>query len=131
VAQAEPQRQSSPGDQIDRQSALRQLHRVLHPDREHPGGDLDAVDLAERHRHGGEQVGLVGQLRGPEPCEAPVPNLAEVVDVAVDEGVVAAVAEELEHADPHSIAVPAATVSVRSGSAIGRGDPHRGQSARR
>jgi hypothetical protein len=49
---------------------------VLHLDRQHPGGDFDAVDLPRRHGHAREHVGFVWQLRGPQPGEALVTNLA-------------------------------------------------------
>ncbi len=49
-----------------------------------PLADLDGVDLAQRHRENREKVWLERHLAHPDPTEALVAQLREVVDGGVD-----------------------------------------------
>ena len=78
------QDESAAGDQVERQRALRQQHRVLDLDGQDAGAHLDGVDLPQRDREDGQQVGLVGHLRNPHPPEPLVAQLGEVLHAGVD-----------------------------------------------
>jgi hypothetical protein len=70
MAHADTEREPASADKAERESALGQLHRVLHLDGYDGRAHLDAVDLAQRDAERDGQVGVVGKLSHPDPAEA-------------------------------------------------------------
>src|SRR5215208_930671 len=81
---AEAEDEAAAGDGVQRERALRHLHRMLVLDRQHRGAHLDPVDLAHRHGKGRQQVTVERHLRHPDPSETLVARGGEGLHQRID-----------------------------------------------